>query len=234
MLYYAKFRQNTSKFRKIRPDSSHQIHWDDLHAEGNLSAYIYNQASTKLAFHSNETSKDGLSTIKLAVYYCYPGACQTTQKLAHFHLLITRKHYKVHFVVEKLVKNGYGEKHSFIEFFICCRCTLNLPQWGNSNLHQQHMLLKLRKHVLKYTLNKYHVHWLCLFQTSQTANQYYDTCHYIASCLYLHDSYITQFDFMNYAFAKLLLARLCVNFVSLLFVGFFYTLYIFFFNFWDK
>ena len=24
----------------------------------------------------------------------------------------------------------------------------------------------------------------------------------MASCLYLHDSYITKFDFMNYAFAK--------------------------------
>ena len=24
-----------------------------------------------------------------------------------------------------------------------------------------------------------------------------------ANCLYLHDSYITKFDFMNYAFAKL-------------------------------
>ena len=28
------------------------------------------------------------------------------------------------------------------------------------------------------------------------------------NCLYLHDSYITKFDFMNYAFAKLLLAWL--------------------------
>ena len=26
--------------------------------------------------------------------------------------------------------------------------------------------------------------------------------------LYLHDNYITKFDFMNYAFAKLLLVRL--------------------------
>ena len=26
---------------------------------------------------------------------------------------------------------------------------------------------------------------------------------YMANCLYLHDSYITKFDFMNYAFAKL-------------------------------
>ena len=29
------------------------------------------------------------------------------------------------------------------------------------------------------------------------------------NCLYLHDSYITKFDFMNYGFSKLLLARLC-------------------------
>ena len=28
------------------------------------------------------------------------------------------------------------------------------------------------------------------------------------NCLYLHDRYITKFDFMNYAFAKLLLAGL--------------------------
>ena len=34
------------------------------------------------------------------------------------------------------------------------------------------------------------------------------TCYYIENCLYLHDSYITKFDFMNYAFAKLQLARL--------------------------
>ena len=47
---------------------------------------------------------------------------------------------------------------------ICCRCTLELPLWGNSNVYQQHMLLKLRKPILKYTLNKYHVHWLSSFK----------------------------------------------------------------------
>ena len=30
----------------------------------------------------------------------------------------------------------------------------------------------------------------------------------MANCLYLHDSYITKFDLMNYAFAKLVLAWL--------------------------
>ena len=35
-----------------------------------------------------------------------------------------------------------------------------------------------------------------------------NTCHYVANCLYIHDSYIGKFEFINYAFAKLLLARL--------------------------
>ena len=30
----------------------------------------------------------------------------------------------------------------------------------------------------------------------------------MANCLYLHDSYITKFDFMNYAFVKLVVAWL--------------------------
>ena len=49
----------------------------------------------------------------------------------------------------------YGEKHSFIEwtYVVGALC-------GNSNVYQQHMLLKLRKPILKYTLNKYWVHWL--------------------------------------------------------------------------
>ena len=32
------------------------------------------------------------------------------------------------------------------------------------DLKVQHMLLKLRKSILKYTLNKYHVHWLSSFK----------------------------------------------------------------------
>ena len=39
--------------------------------------------------------------------------------------------------------------------------------------------------------------------------------YYIANCLYLHDRYITRFDFMNYAFAKLLLARLFMSMETL-------------------
>ena len=38
-----------------------------------------------------------------------------------------------------------------------------------------------------------------LFLTSQTAHQYLNTCHYMANCLYLHDSYITKVDSVKYA-----------------------------------
>ena len=47
-----------------------------------------------------------------------------------------------------------------------------------------------------------------LFLTSQTANQYLNTCHCMANCLYIYDSCITKFDFMNYAFAKLVVSWL--------------------------
>ena len=33
----------------------------------------------------------------------------------------------------------------------------------------------------------------------------------MANCLYLHDSYITKFDFVNYAFANLVVAWLYVQ-----------------------
>ena len=43
-------------------------------------------------------------------------------------------------------------------------CALELPHRGNSNVNQQHMLLKLWKPILKYTQNKYHAHWLSFFK----------------------------------------------------------------------
>ena len=38
------------------------------------------------------------------------------------------------------------------------------------------------------------------------ANQYFNSCHSTANCLYLHDSYISKFELMNYLFANLLVA----------------------------
>ena len=74
-------------------------------------------------------------------------------------------------------------------------------------MYQQHMLLKLREPILKYTLNKYHVHWLSSFKhLNLPISIKIPSCHYMANCLYLHDSYITKFNFMNYAFAKLVVA----------------------------
>ena len=68
-------------------------------------------------------------------------------------------------------------------------------------MYQRHMLLKLRKPVLKFTLNKYHVHLLSSFK-----NLMLPISIKIPVTIYLHDSYMTKFDFMNYAFAKLVVA----------------------------
>ena len=56
-----------------------------------------------------------MNNIKLAVYYCHPGTCQTTQKkLVRFYIIITLKHKKV---VKTFVKTLFYDKkkHSFIE-----------------------------------------------------------------------------------------------------------------------
>ena len=55
--------------------------------------------------------------------------------------------------------------------------------------------------ILKYTLNKYHVHWLSSFKHLKLP-----ISNKIPVTIYLHDSYMTKFDFMNYAFAKLVVA----------------------------
>ena len=68
-------------------------------------------------------------------------------------------------------------------------------------MYQHRMLLKLRKPILKYTLNKYHVHWLSSFNHLKLSISIE-----IPVTIYLHDSYITKLDFLNYAFAKLVLA----------------------------
>ena len=39
-----------------------------------------------------------------------------------------------------------------------------------------------------------------------------NSCHFIANCLFLHDSYISKFEFMNFLFANLLVA--CLKYMS--------------------
>ena len=72
-------------------------------------------------------------------------------------------------------------------------------------MYQQHMLLKLKKLILKYTyIIKNHVHLLCL---NLLINIKIPVT--ILQIVYiLQDSYITKFGFMNYDFAKLVLAWL--------------------------
>ena len=37
----------------------------------------------------------------------------------------------------------------------------------------------------------------------------------MANCLYLHDNLIKKFDFMNYAFAELVVARVGVDYMQM-------------------
>ena len=69
-------------------------------------------------------------------------------------------------------------------------------------MYQQHMLLKLRKPILKYTLNKYHVHWLSPFKHLKLPISIKIPVT-ILQIVYIY----TKFDFMNYAFAKLVVAK---------------------------
>ena len=74
-------------------------------------------------------------------------------------------------------------------------------------MYQQNLQLKLSKPILKYTLNKYHVHWLSSFKHLKLPISIKIPA-LEANCLYLHNSYITEFDFVNYAFANLVVAWL--------------------------
>ena len=71
------------------------------------------------------------------------------------------------------------------------------------------------KHSFIELTNVVGTHWNCLYEAiSMCTNNIcccqsvLNTCHNKANCLYLHDSYINKFDFMNNAFAKLVLGWL--------------------------
>ena len=69
-------------------------------------------------------------------------------------------------------------------------------------MHQQHLLLESRKPILKYTLNKYHVYWLSSFKHLKLPISIKIPVT-IWQVVYI---YMTAFDFMNFAFAKLVVA----------------------------
>ena len=109
--------------------------------------FIYNKGTTKLAFHSNETSED-----KLSIIYNWPSiiVIHVHAKL-HKNLFISTcsLHWNIKSSWEVCEKPVLWWKTLMYWIDICCMCTLELPLWGNSNVYQQHMLLKLRKPFLK-------------------------------------------------------------------------------------
>ena len=80
-------------------------------------------------------------------------------------------------------------------------------------MYQHHMSLKLGKPILKYTFIKNNVISFASLNISncQSAFKYMSLD---GICLYLHDSYTTEFDFANYAFAKLVLVRLYIAYTQ--------------------
>ena len=69
------------------------------------------------------------------------------------------------------------------------------------------MLLKLRKHILKYTLNRFHVHWLSFLRHLKLPISIKIPVS-IWQIVYICMTAIPPDDFMNYAFAKLVVAWL--------------------------
>ena len=88
--------------------------------------------------------------------------------------------------------------HTFIEWtYYAVGAHWNCAHW-NSNVYQQHMLLKLRKPILKYTLNKYPVHWLSSFKHLKLPISIKIPVT-ISQIVYIYMTAIS----MNYAFVKL-------------------------------
>ena len=116
-------------------------------------------------------------------------------------LLISMKHLKV---VGKFVKTlFYGDRHSLIEW----------PYVVGAHWQFQCVPTSYVTEIKETYFEIYTKQVSCLLAVSllnisncQSVLKYLSLK--ITSCSYLHDSYITKFDFMNYAFAQLLLARL--------------------------
>ena len=65
-------------------------------------------------------------------------------------------------VDENLFKKTYGEKLIYWKDK-CCRYTLELPLWGNSNVYLQNNVTEIKEvNYLDLTFAKYHVHCLYL------------------------------------------------------------------------
>ena len=101
--------------------------------------------------------------------------------------------------LEICFKTAYGE---WLIYWIdiWCRYTLELPQRSNSNVYLQHYATENKEE------NYLEIYIFQVFTSFKHLKL--PICIKIPFCWYLHSSYITKFDFMKYAFVKLLLARL--------------------------
>ena len=110
----------------------------------------------------------------------------------HAHYTITLK------VIEKFVKNVYGDKHSFIELTY----VVGAPTSHVTEIKEIYFEIYTKQVSCPLALP------LLNISNCQSVLKYISL--YNKLFIYLHDSYITKFDFMNYAFAKLLLERLYI------------------------
>ena len=85
-------------------------------------------------------------------------------------------------------------KNSFVKKDICCRYTLELHLWGNSNVNLQHYVTENKENYLEIYTNQVS----CPLSLPKLLISAKITCRSIANCLYLHDSYISKFELMNY------------------------------------
>ena len=77
--------QNKEKLYKCNKTT-----WDyfrSTRVAGNFSSNNYNHRTGNLAIYSHVTSQDKLPETKI-VYYCHPGAWQTTWKVVHVYMLV--------------------------------------------------------------------------------------------------------------------------------------------------
>ena len=60
-------------------------------------------------------------------------------------------------------------------------------------------IIEIKETYFEIYIKKYHVHWLSSYKHLKLPISIKIPFHYVANCLYLHDSFITKFEFMNYA-----------------------------------
>ena len=83
---------------------------------------------------------------------------------------------------------------------ICCKYTLELPYRGHSIAYLQHVTKNKEENYFG------NLHFPSIMSSVFTSfkhpNHYQNSCHSTANCSYLHDSYLSKFEFIYYLFAN--------------------------------